>query len=80
MRKEPESLQIYRHFKGSYYQIIAIAEDTETGNRIVVYQALYGDCKCYARDLEMFMSEVDRNKYPNADQVYRFELAEELGN
>ena len=65
---------IYRHFKGDYYLVEDIATFTETDEVCVVYRALYGERKLWVRPLEMFLSEVDHEKYPNVTQKYRFEL------
>ena len=65
---------IYKHFKGDLYLVEDIAIDSETDRQIVVYRALYGDNLLYVRDLEMFLSEVDKVKYPKVKQRYRFEL------
>ena len=65
---------IYKHFKGDYYIVEDIALDSETDRQMVVYRALYENSQLYVRDLEMFISEVDKVKYPKVKQRYRFEL------
>lgn len=65
---------IYKHFKGGLYLVEDIALNSETKEEFVVYRALYGDCKLWIRPKDMFLSEVDREKYPNVKARYRFEL------
>jgi len=65
---------IYKHFKGDYYIIEDIARHSETKEKYVVYRGLYGDNELYIRPYDMFLSEVDRQKYPNVEQKHRFEL------
>ena len=76
MRNIPKEGEIYRHFKGNEYQIITVAEHSEDESQMVVYKAMYGEGKCYVRPLDMFMEEVDREKYPDAPQKNRFEKME----
>ena len=75
--------QIVRHFKRELvdpasmdylYRIVDIAIHSESKEKYMVYQGLYGNCETYIRPLEMFMSEVDHEKYPDIKQKYRFEI------
>lgn len=72
-----EKDQLYRHFKGNIYKIVAIAKHTETGEDMVIYQDVYGFHEVYARPRDMFESPVDKVKYPEAEQEMRFELIAE---
>lgn len=65
---------LYRHFKGMYYYVLDVATHSETGEKLVVYQKLYDERDLYVRPLEMFCSDVDRDKYPDVKQQKRFQL------
>ena len=76
--REVKEGKIYRHFKGKEYKVLMVAYDSETNNdenmrKLVVYEALYGDHKIWVRDYDMFLSKVDKEKYPDVKQEYRFE-------
>ena len=68
--------RIYKHFKGDYYIVVDVAIHSETKEKLVLYRSLYEDGKLYARPYEMFISKVDKVKYPSVKQEYRFELQE----
>ena len=74
--REVQIGRVYRHFKGDYYVVEAVAHNSETGEAVVIYRKLYADGGLWVRPLSMFLSRVDREKYPDVQQEYRFELQE----
>ena len=72
--------KVYRHFKGNLYLVEGIATHTETEEKMVVYRALYGDCSLYVRPYDMFVEKVNKIKYPDVIQEYRFQLIEITSN
>lgn len=78
-RPIPAPYEQYHHFKGKDYQVIALATKEDDGQQLVIYQQLYDDHKIWARSLESFLGKVDRTKYPDAVQKYRFaRIGEEI--
>ncbi len=75
MRSEPKPFQVYRHFKGTYYQVLSVAIHSETREKLVIYRPLFGGDEVYARPLDMFLSDVDHEKSPLVKQKWRFSLA-----
>lgn len=71
---------IYKHFKGDYYLVEDIAYNSETNEKMVLYRQLYGEGLLYVRPYDMFMSKVDKEKYPDALQEYRLELQDIKSN
>ena len=65
---------LYRHFKGMYYYVLDVATHSETSEQFVVYRKLYGQRDLYVRPLDMFLSDVDHEKYPDVKQKERFKL------
>lgn len=78
MREIPKDLQVYKHFKGSLYQIVTIAIHTETTEKMVIYRSLKNPERVFARPLDMFLSEVNHKKYPDVKAKYRFTLLDEV--
>lgn len=74
--REIKLKRVYRHFKGDYYLVEDVARYSETGEEMVVYRKLYDDGGLWVRPLSMFLAPVDREKYPDCPQVWRFELME----
>ena len=74
--REVQIGRVYRHFKGDYYVVEAVAHDSETGEAVVIYRKLYADGGLWVRPTAMFLELVDKKKYPDATQKYRFELQE----
>ena len=76
MEREVKLNRVYKHFKGDLYIVLDIAIHSETKEKMIIYRGLYEDGKLYARPYDMFLSEVDHEKYPKVKQKYRFELQE----
>ena len=78
MRSNPKPQEMYRHRKGDIYQIRCLAKHGETGEMMVVYQAMHGAFQIYVISLSMFMKEIDTAVYSDAGQQYEFELISDI--
>lgn len=78
-RELPCAGDVFLHFKGKYYVVLMLAHHSETGETLVIYRAMYGTRRVCARPVEMFLSEVDREKYPDVTQEFRFEYVGSVG-
>ncbi len=74
MLEDKDNSTIFHHFKGNDYKIITIGKDSETTNDVVIYMGLYDNNPVWVRDYNDFFSKVDKEKYPNIKQEYRFEI------
>ena len=73
MREIPKEYDLYQHFKGNLYQVIAVAIHTEIEEELVIYRDIFDTTKVYARPMDVFQSKTDKKKYPGVKQEYRFE-------
>ena len=80
MNRNIEDLKgkVVKHFKGKLYLVVDIVKHSETMEELVLYNAIYGEFGLFVRPKEMFLSEVDKIKYPNCNQKYRFQLINEI--
>ena len=75
--REIKTGEYYRHVEGGLYHVTGVAKDADTGRQMIVYQELDGNEELWVRSCEDFSAEVDRCKYPDAEQQYLFEKVEE---
>lgn len=78
MDRIPKPNEIYQHFKGDLYRVVTLAKHADTGESLVVYQALYGNFEVFVRPLAEFMEKLDREKYPDAQAECRFTLLPQI--